>query len=149
LNPCLHLERVSVADPVTCGRTRKEAADLRIQFPVVSGRYPSIFGVMRDIHGITGGQDYNHLPSVCGPRECSDHLGVDSTVAVGSGGNAQPGVIRRLSSLHPDRADVIDNERAFVAGQIQPLPKGSSSASFPSPPRLYRRTSTRNPVRGR
>ncbi|MGH2581002.1 MAG: hypothetical protein ACRDGP_09190 [Actinomycetota bacterium] len=27
--------------------------------------------------------------------------------------------------LDPDRADIIDNEGAFVAGQIQPVPKGN------------------------
>ena len=35
-------------------RRRNVAADLRIQFLVDSGRYPSIFDVMRDSHGITG-----------------------------------------------------------------------------------------------
>ena len=90
-------------------------------FPVATPRLPMSCGIFT---GSLGCRDYNHLPSVCGPRECSNHLGVDSTVAVGSAGNAQPEVSRRLSSLHPDRADVIDNERAFVAGQIQPLPRG-------------------------
>jgi hypothetical protein len=43
-------------------RTLKWGADLRIRFLVDSGRYPSIFDVMRDIRGITGRTEgYNHL----------------------------------------------------------------------------------------
>jgi hypothetical protein len=52
LNPCLHLERVTRADFVTCGRGRKRSADLWIPFLVNSGRYPSFFDVVRDRYGI-------------------------------------------------------------------------------------------------
>jgi hypothetical protein len=42
-------------------RGPRSAADLRIRFLVDSGRYPSIFDVMRDIRGTTGPpEDYNH-----------------------------------------------------------------------------------------
>ena len=53
-------EPVSLPREVEPGRFRdlrrdpRRAADLRIQFLVDSGRYPSVFDVMRDIHGITG-----------------------------------------------------------------------------------------------
>jgi hypothetical protein len=53
LNPCLHLESVIRVDFSDLRRRGKKAADLRMQFFVVSRRHPSIFNVMLDRYGIT------------------------------------------------------------------------------------------------
>jgi hypothetical protein len=75
---------------------------VRIQFPDVSGRYPSILDVMRDIHGITGG-----VVTTTTFLQSADHASARIiSVSIQQSlwapkGNAQSGVNRRFSSLYP------------------------------------------------